>query len=180
MILRNEKYSEITCQNINLHSSADYFNKGHDITASAYFTGQMPGTYVWCSVKLERIKRMPYMHTHKSDSTDKHAQQPEDRIDFTVKLKSYSLQLKLPAKWEWHDWQCTVYLFTSLERSVKTQVWTLYQNTQVNLVLQSIFARARKTLPTHAQQLQDHICSRLSNWSYRLSLCLALRFWDLA
>ena len=108
------------------------------------------------------------MHTHKSDSTDKHAQQPED-IDFTVKLIVQSA-LEVAAKLTFDN---AVYLFTSLGRSVKTQVWTLYQNTHVNLVLQSIFARKRnycKIINVQGCQIGHTDCS----------LCLALRFWDLA
>ena len=60
MILRNEKCSEITCQNINLHSSAVC---RPTISIRAVTSQRQRILLDKCSVKLERIKRMPYMHT---------------------------------------------------------------------------------------------------------------------
>ena len=41
-----------------------------------------------------------------------------------------TVEFKLSAKWEWHQWQCAVYSFTRL-------VWMLCQNTHISLVAPS-------------------------------------------
>ena len=99
---------------------------------------------------------MPYTYAYTLKwHTDKHAQQPEGRIDFAVKLKSYSLHLKLPAKWGWH--------INGNAQFTRLQVWMLYQNTSLDALSKheckpspAEHIRTRKKLPTHARQPQDH------------------------
>ena len=113
-----------------------YFNLA---VTSAYFTGQN----AWCSVKLER-KRMPYMHTHKSDiPTSMHN---------NLKVASTSL-------WSWNRTVCT----WSCQRS-ESDISIQWKSQFTSLDALSKHAcktspaehiRTRKKLPTHAQQPQD-------------------------
>ena len=114
-------------------------------------------TNAW-SVKLKRkpITHAKYACTQKW-YTNTHAQQPEDRIDFTVKLKSYS-HYNSSCQWTESD-------ISGNAQFICLQVWTLYQNTHVNLVLQSTFA-PKRNVPTHTQQPQDQCYCQPG--SYRL------------
>ena len=154
------KHSEITCQNTNLHSPAVC-----TISIWLWRHSVFYWTNAWCCVKLEGkpiLTHAIHACTQKW-YTDMHAQlQPEDFIDFTVKLKSYSLYNSSCQQSE-SDINGNAQ-FTHL------QVWTLYQNTHVNLILQSIFARKR-IVPTNAHQPQDQCYCQLESYS----MCLAFR-----
>ena len=146
------------------HLQSVLFQFGRDVSVFYW-------TNAWCSVKLER-KRMPYAytidietlylwHTHKSDiPTSTHN---------NLKVASTSLR-------SWNRTVCTwscqrsegdismamrSLLVYKSGRSIKTQVWTLYQNTHVNLVLQSIFARERNYRHTPSNH---KIIMLLSTW----------------
>ena len=90
--------------------------------------------------------------------TNMYAQlQPEDLIDFTVKLKLYSLYNS--------SCQRSKSDFNGNAQFTRLQVWTLYQNTSLdalskhahnlNLVLQSIFT-CKRNVPTHTQSLHGN------------------------
>ena len=145
MILRSEKHLEITCQNINLHSrhlQPVLFHWIWPWRHSVFYW-----TNVWCSVTLER-KLITYAYT----CIYRHARK--------ITWRSHRLHCEVEIVQSNSSCQRSesdINMINGNAQFTHLQVWMLYQNTHVNLVLHSIFARKRN-VPTHAHQPQDHKC----------------------